>query len=165
MNKEFVINAAYVRSVLNYDPNSGIFTWKAHRAIRSGVCAGAKNKHGYVQISFKDKLYLAHRLAWLHVYGMWPNGKLDHRNRVKIDNSISNLREASNSDNLANRPAQRNNKLGVKGVSKCKHTRGYKAKIMVRGQLHNLGVHSTIEAAHMAYVSAAERLFGEFSRG
>jgi hypothetical protein len=48
-------------------------------------------------------IYYAHRLAWLWWFGEWPEGGLDHINRIRNDNRIDNLREATRSENQRNR--------------------------------------------------------------
>ena len=69
--------------------------------------AGTPDREGYVVIRYAGKGYKAHRLAWLHVYGRWPNGPLDHINRLKNDNRIENLRETDDALNQHNVVATR----------------------------------------------------------
>ncbi|MDA6380520.1 HNH endonuclease signature motif containing protein [Escherichia coli] len=68
-------------------------------------------------IMINGKAYPAHRLAWLIVYGTMPDGFIDHINRVRTDNRISNLRLVTHSENMQNRKIQKNNKSGYRGVS------------------------------------------------
>ena len=162
-----VLSAEDLRSLMEYAPETGQFIWLKRTALSFDNCGhvagGRPNDTGYVKISIGRKLYAAHRLAWLWVYGEWPLGDLDHINRDKADNRILNLRLASNSQNQANSPAQRNNKGGIKGVSWLAGRRKWKAHIGVNRRLVHLGVFDTAEAASAAYLAAAKKYYGEFA--
>ena len=108
-----------LKELLHYDEKTGIFTWlkDVNKNIRKGCLAGTKHSAGYVQITIARKLYLAHRLAWLFKYGYFPEHGLDHRDRNKEHNWITNLREASRSCNTRNTGNFSNNTSGVKGIS------------------------------------------------
>lgn len=61
-----------LRSMFNYDQETGIFTRK------NGIPAGSTSDQGYVRIKIQDKSYQAHRLAWLYVNGRNPAEQIDH---------------------------------------------------------------------------------------
>src|SRR4051812_10110856 len=106
--------------LLYYYPETGIFRWKVHRRPQSppGTIAGCYQSKKRVQrIELEGKAYLAHRLAWLYVHGVWPEDQIDHINGNPSDNRIENLRLANNSQNQANRPAKSNNSTGYRGIS------------------------------------------------
>ena len=88
------ISAERLREVLDYNPETGEFTWKiaTGRRVRVGGRAGTVSAKGYIVIKVFNINYQAHRLAWVHVYGVWPEKELDHSNRLRSDNSINNLR-------------------------------------------------------------------------
>jgi hypothetical protein len=90
---------------LNYDPDTGIFTWKTafSNRIKVGQEAGHMKNNGYRSVNFRGKNYLTHRLAWFYYYGKMPEKDLDHINRNRMDNRITNLREASHKENNYNR--------------------------------------------------------------
>jgi hypothetical protein len=73
-----------------------------------------------------------------------------------------NLRQCTNSQNLANRGAQKNNTSGFKGVTARGHK--WQAAIKVNGQYIHLGTRDTPEEAYALYVDAAHKHFGEFAR-
>ena len=157
-----MINADILRSLLDYDPNTGVFTWRVARrggAQRNSV-AGSKNRLGYVKIHICGKSYWAHRLAWLYIYGVWPSDFIDHINCEAGDNRIANLRIATNAQNMANR---RKRVFGLpKGV--VKNGKKFRARICVDRKLRCLGTYDTPEEAHAEYCAAAQKAFGAYHR-
>jgi hypothetical protein len=86
-----------------YDTGSGNLVWKISRATaKAGEVAGYIKKCGYRYIRVLRKDYLAHRLVWLYVNGVWPSKELDHIDRDRANNKIENLREAAHRDNMRN---------------------------------------------------------------
>ena len=85
-----------------YDPLTGIFTRKkGSRAGKVGAIAGSLTSYGYIRVSICSKFYMAHRLAWLYVYGYLPENSIDHINGVRNDNRLANLQEVSRACNNA----------------------------------------------------------------
>jgi len=114
-------------------------------------------------IGINKRLYRAHRLAWFHTYGAWPAGDLDHVNGNRADNRLTNLREASRSENCWNSRKSKNNTSGFKGVFWSVARGKWYAQILVDYRTHNLGYFPTAEAAATAYAEAAARLHGKFA--
>ena len=112
-----MMNQEKLKSVLRYDETTGAFEWLKGR--RTGKVAGCLDKKGYVVIRIDRKGYFAHRLAWLYVHGSFPKDGLDHKNRVRNDNRIANLREADAYDQAQNTGDFKSNTSGYKGV--CWH--------------------------------------------
>lgn len=108
-----------LKSLLDYDPDTGLFKWKKKigKKIIIGSIAGSKNRCGYMQIRIRGVIYLSHRLAVLWMEGYFPENEVDHINRNRADNKWANLREVSHRCNLINCKLGLNNKSGVKGVS------------------------------------------------
>lgn len=159
------LTAAEVRYWLDYDADTGIFTRRVHSGnVAPGKIAGSRSGHGYIQIRVNGVKYVAHRLAWLFVYGAWPSAELDHVNLDKADNRIRNLREATREQNSWNTPAYKSNSSGKKGVSFSQKMGKWQAQIRLDKKPEHLGYYDTIEAAHLAYVSAAKQSRGEFAR-
>ena len=146
-----------LKSIIAYDSNTGEFVRKtSRRSDKIGQRAGTVGKNGYVYINVGKKIYLAHRLAWLYVYGVDPQGHIDHVNRDRSDNRIANLREcptkqAGNGQNVTRR---KDNSSGFTGVHYFKRTGKWQAYITVEGQRHNLGYFSSAEEAAAAYAIA-----------
>lgn len=164
ISKPLTVN--YLREILHYDGASGSFTWKVSpcNSVPCGSLAGSPTKDGYVKICIDRRFYRAHRLAWFYVYGVWPTCDLDHKDTVRSNNSINNLREATDSQNGANARRPINNKSGYKGVCFNKKFGLWQAYIMRDGRQRTLGYYNAPEKAHNAYIVAAKQFFGEFAR-
>ncbi len=159
------LTSEQLRRILTYDQITGFFTWVVpRRGMKSGQPAGRINHDGYVQVQIGGRRYLGHRLAWLYVTGEWPASALDHKNALRSDNSWTNLRMATGSQNKANSRRQTNNTSDFKGVSFNKSLGKWQAQIGVGGSVRYLGLYDTGEAAHAAYVAAANAQYGSFSR-
>jgi hypothetical protein len=145
--------------LLNYDAQTGIFTWRVNRTAgtRAGDRAGNIGVNGYVQISLHGKLYRAHRLAWLYTYGKWPENELDHINRVRHDNRLVNIRAADRYVNTQNTGLQRNNVSGARGVGWHKASQRWRARISVNNKMMYLGYYDNFEQAKAAYDIAAHK--------
>ena len=150
-----MITAELARSILDYNPTTGIFTWK------TGQLAGGVSNCGYLRICIKRRKYLAHRLAWLMMTSKWPVDQLDHINGVRTDNRWSNLRAATNAQNTIN--SDYPNRTGLRGIYRHKHG-GWAAAIKTSGHRLHLGYYKTPEEAHAAYCEAALEFHGEFAR-
>lgn len=149
------ITAARLREMLNYDLETGIFTWlkRATPRIKIGDVAGTRSKtEGYIHIQVDGSVYCAHRLAILYVTGEWPPHEVDHWNSVRDDNRWSNLRPATKRQNMQNkRRAGSNNGTGLIGAYAAKATGHFVAKIQIDGIGHYLGTYDTALEAHDAY--------------
>lgn len=143
---------------LQYDPQTGMFTWsRAVAQKRAGSIAGGKTGLGYRLISVNGRQYYAHRLAWLAVHGVMPSAQIDHINGNRDDNRIDNLRLATNHQNAWNAKRRRN---VLKGTTKYRGR--WVAGITVCGKRYHLGVFDNEHEAHAAYCAAARKHFGEF---
>lgn len=162
-----MIDQATLKAFLHYDPGLGLFWWKERpndkrfNANFAGRLAGVRLNTGYVQISIMGEKHQAHRLAWLYMTGQWPEEELDHRNTWKLDNAFENLREATRSQNCANRKTYAAS--GFKGVTITKYGRFVATISHIDGPEY-LGSFSTAEEANAAYAARALELHGEFAR-
>ena len=135
-----LITQAELKELLHYDPNTGYFKWIESGAGRgNGVAGGFCGANGYVTIGINYKIYYAHRLAWLYVYGVWPKTQIDHINHVRKDNRIINLQEATNQENGKNISIGSRNTSRIIGVSWDKQTDRWQAQIRAKGKNIRLG--------------------------
>ena len=150
---------------LDYNPDTGIFTWRKTRTFtaRAGSIAGHRDLLGYRVIRLRNQRFKEHRLAWFYIYKTWPAYQIDHINRIKDDNRISNLREALPSQNQINSGMRSNNSSGLRGVRKFKNK--WRATIGHNGKIKHLGTFSSKTDAHKTYCKVAKELFGEFADG
>jgi hypothetical protein len=156
-----MITLEKLQELLSYDPETGIFTWLTQRqgGAKKGTASGGKKLNGYINIKLYGKDYLAHRLAWLYVYGELPESFLDHINEIKDDNKISNLRLATRQENYHNiSKPQKNNKSGLLGVCRTNCGKKWRANICLNGKIKYLGVFNTAEEASEAYLKAKREL-------
>lgn len=155
------LTQSQLKELFFYDDSTGIFKWnkKICRHVIVGSIAGSVYQDGYVLIKVFGKRYVAHRLAWLYVYGQFPDGELDHINGNRSDNRIANLRVVTRQGNQQNKARQENNTSGQTGV--CFHSRSklWQAQIYVRGKPVYLGQYKNKEDASVAYIDARRKLF------
>ena len=152
---------------IDYDAEAGLFFWSRNDLNETrfqGKEAGYVRVDGYHYIQIKGDRLLSHRLAWLIVNGNLPRGQIDHKNMNRSDNRIANLREATYAENNRNRGVQANNTTGFKGVTLCRKTRKYHAKICRDGEVIALGTFPTAEKASLAYQGAVKEHHGDFAR-
>lgn len=153
---------------LSYDQEDGSFTWKIREngpatinTRIAGKAAGTITPFGYRSINLNGSNYLCHRLAWLIITGDWPENEIDHKDGDPLNNSWSNLRAATKSQNMANSKGY--GKSGFKGVSLCKRSGKWRATIYHAGKWRDLGKFSDPEIASQAYKSESERIHGEYA--
>lgn len=150
------ITADELWSLVNYDPETGLFTDKA------GAPVGFQHPAGYWQLELGGKLYRANRLAWLYVMGREPVGVIDHRDFDPTNDAFSNLREASGVESMRHRRINAGKPLRMKGVRLARNG-AYQARISYGGKQHSLGFHDTPDEAGHAYNKAAIKHFGDYA--
>jgi len=153
-----MLTQEFLKEAIEYNSDTGGFVWKVSPGKRrkAGDVAGAIHNECYIVIRLQGKLYKAHRLAWFYIHGLWPD-QIDHKNGIRSDNRINNLRNVTNNKHNQRKP-NANNLCGYLGVSFDKQTNKYRAHIRVNGQLKSLGYFTNPEAAHAAYLKAKREL-------
>lgn len=159
------MNIDELKSLLSYEPDTGVIRWiaKGKGRIKKKE-AGTLLHSGYAGICIGSKRWQSHRIAWALHYGEWPKDQIDHINGIRTDNRICNLREATNAQNGKNIKLSKANKTGVAGVCWSKRYQNYRAYIKVNHQQKYLGTFKTLDEAKKARQDAETIYFGEWAR-
>lgn len=137
----------YMREYFRYDKENGKLFWKKKRSnIVVGNEVGGYDKEGYRIIKICSRPYRTHRVIWLLETGSWPK-YIDHKNGIKDDNRLHNLRSVSKQENNRNRKRGKNNSSGVVGVYWHTVTSKWAAQIAVSGKLVHLGLFELFDEA------------------
>ena len=156
------------KEILDYDPKTGEFTWNVGigRKIKAGDLAGSLHTLGYIHIGIRVdgyRRYLkAHRIAWFIIHGDIPN-LIDHKDRNRSNNIISNLRLATRSQNSSNVNHKPRGLSVYRGVTFCRDSKKWRAGIKVDGVSKFLGHFNREINAALAYDNAARIHHGEFA--
>lgn len=142
-----------LRELWDYDPETGKFTskvrtWGRAKVINIGDEVGT-NSRGYIVLAHQGKNYPAHIVAWVWMKGELPPPglEIDHKNRIRSDNRLRNLRLLKHGANNLNHGGVRtNNTSGIVGVYQNRVGNWF-ARIYVGDKLINLGTYPTIEEA------------------
>lgn len=153
MNKP--ITQEELKQRLLYNPWTGYF----YRRLPNGVyiIVGTIGTNGYVLNGINKKTYRMHRLAWLYVWGYLPEGDVDHKDRVRHHNWISNLREVNRMCNARNANKSKNNTSGVTGVTWLAANNNWNANIKINYKRIHIGNYKEFKDAVRARWDAEVR--------
>lgn len=131
------------------DLSSGKVFWRVHNGTkcRAGNEAGTLRKDGRVIIKLKGHQIYRYHIIWYFSHGYLPKEQIDHIDRDRSNDSISNLREVSNEQNSWNKGLNKNNTSGCKGVYKNKNKNKFIAQITIKGKTCYLGSFETRKLA------------------
>tara|TARA_R110001632_G_scaffold176038_1_gene295733 strand:- start:67 stop:618 length:552 start_codon:yes stop_codon:yes gene_type:complete len=166
-NEEFLPYYERAKEILNYNPETGIFTWEEYRSntAKKGSVAGSSHNGGYMKITItikgRQRKLLAHRLAWFIYCGELPN-IIDHLDRDPLNNKITNLRLCTQQQNQFNTSKRVDNTSGFKGVDWYKRDKKWRARIKQNGKRITLGCFDCPKKASEVYENKAKELFGAF---
>lgn len=153
---------ARLHELLDYDTSTGVFRWKVGRRgrARAGSIAGSKHPKGYLRISIDCQDYLAHRLAWVFVHGdIDETLEIDHKNGIRDDNRVDNLRLVNDIQNSNNQQARlRGERRKMLGASYHKPSGKWISRVKVNGKDKYLGLFDTPEEANQAYLTAKRNI-------
>jgi hypothetical protein len=146
----------YLKACVAYDAETGIFTAKlpAQSRQEGDILGSPGGSHGYLSVAVGGKAYLAHRLAWFYVHGEWPE-QIDHVDRDRRNNRLSNLRPCTNQENNWN-------KAGAIGATWNSRRQRWVAKICHNSKTRTLGYFATLDEARACYQAEALKLRGHF---
>ena len=146
------------------DTVRGKVLWSAPSRMRPDLIgreAGGRNGR-YWTIRISGRVYSRSRIVFFATNSRWPKKYLDHRNRDSFDDRISNLREATQQQNIRNRAFGKKTKLLPIGIRK-RTARRYQARIKTGNGVISLGNFSCLADASSAYQQARRKYFGEFA--
>lgn len=161
-----MITQERLKELLHYCPETGVFTWlktnQNHQKL-VGKEAGSINYKGYRKIQIDKKIYPAHKLVWLYLYGEFPEEMLDHINNNRSDNRLVNLRHCSISQNACNRRKGTNNKSGHKNVYFRPDTGKWHVEIRKNKKRYRAGCYQSIEEAAKIAQQLRDELHKDYS--
>lgn len=160
-----LLTQAQIAHAFDYNPETGILKWKnpTGSRVRAGYVAGTPDKDGYLQTRIFGLTIKVHRLIFLYMEGSFPNGEVDHINRIPSDNRWSNLRIVTRQQNCWNTGMRSHNSSGVKGVSWCNQKSKWRGLVTFRGKYHHVGYFEDIRDAEAAVRSRRSEMHGEFT--
>lgn len=159
---------ARLKNRLNYDPESGIFTYKEKfYNMKKGQEAGFKRKDDdCVYIKFEQASYFAHHLAWLYMTGGFEkNILITHEDKNKSNNKFENLKKTNSVLCRSSLNPNKNNTSGFKGVLKSKKGEKWRAVFQSKKEkkFHHLGYFKTKEEAAKAYENFSIEYYSKFN--
>ena len=135
----------------------------------TGPVAQLVNKYGYYVV----RLRIGHRIKYVHrlvatyfLENTDPENKtkVDHINRDKLDNKVTNLRYATEHENSLNKgKTQKTTSSRYKGVYLCKKSNKWRSMIQYNRKKYYLGTYTDEEDAARAYNEKATEFFKEFT--
>ena len=153
------LTQARLKQLLHYDASTGGFTWLVDlKKVKTGDVAGCVNSRGYRLITVDQVSYRAHRLVILYVHGYMPENLVDHIDRNRDNNRISNLREVSNQCNSRNCKVFVTNTSGVTGVCWYKNENSWGVRVYVNRKMVHFGYFKDFEEAACMRLAAEQCL-------
>lgn len=160
--KESLLTLETLKLKVTYDQDTGHFVWNSCRDARYvGKRADRVSNDKYLMVTISGKRYLAHRLAFMYMTGVFPVGEIDHINRDKADNRFCNLREVSRSENSQNKEMKHLAASGLQGVKEIMNVKvgnRWRASITNNYVTKIIGAFATKEDAHAAYILEKQKI-------
>lgn len=157
-----------IRETLEIDPTSqsGLrYKASCRHKNKAGTPAGSLSNYGYWRVTLNSKKYLNHRIVWALTHNQDPGAFIvDHIDGNIVNNHPSNLRLATQKENLRNRAKlEKRNSSGVTGVRWCDHRKKWQACICVNRKFVFLGRFDSLEKAAIVRRKAELMYFGSFA--
>lgn len=146
-----------ILSFFDYDKINGMLIWKRHwyhnKQYLIGRVAGTLDGDGYRIVRLHEVGYRIHRLIWFIENGNWPI-QIDHKNGIRTDNKIDNLKSSTARLNCQNKFHHRSGRL--MGATQVKNGRWH-SQIQIKNKRVHLGTYDTEFEAHWKYVLALSK--------
>lgn len=120
---------------------------------------GLGGHSGYCSVKFSGKGFPLQRVIWFIVHGAWPINEIDHKDRNRKNNRLSNLRDVPRLVQAKNHGKQKDNTSEVTGVSWKASVRMWCVRIMVNHKQNHVGCYEDFCQAVEARL-AAEAQYG-----
>lgn len=165
------------KKYFNYDPETGILTWKERTDIHpsrvkqwnaawagkevGSLGSGGRYLESSIKIDGKIINYKVHRVCYIIHNGPIPEGyEVDHVNHITTDNRAVNFELKTHRDNMRNQTKSKKNTSGHSGIHKNKYNK-WVVRIGGgrRGDRKYLGCFDTLEEA-IAVRTKAEMEYG-----
>ena len=156
MARDNVISRENCLAAVTYDKDTGLLYWRNRAEMPKWWNARYAGKQaftsvdtdGYFQGTMGGKPVRAQYVVWAIHNGIEFPPTIDHKNRIRTDNRIENLRAATHNENAANRSVSQGRILGVHETKEG----NWRARSRRFGTLYNLGTFKTPEEAKRAYM-------------
>ena len=135
---------------------------KSYNTKYAGKAAGNLDSRGHLRLSLKNKRYAVHRVIFLMFHGYLPE-EVDHKNNIRTDNRIENLRAATVFQNRHNSLIPSTNTSGIKGVSWHKQNKSWRCSLWTNNKSKEVGGFETKELAEEFMQLWREMAHGEFA--
>lgn len=149
-----MINYSRLIQLVNYDPDTGVFTSKA-----KAKTVGSLSEKGYVRLNLDKRLHMAHRMVWLYMTGELPDREIDHIDGDRSNNRWGNLRLATRKQNMENTGLFCTNTSGHRGVVWYRRNNKWGATVFHDGKRHFGGLFDSREQAATAAKELRDSLF------
>ena len=137
---------------------------KRHAGNMAGFKQSRRGLKKYWHVEIKSIAYGVHRIVFLLANSIDAGDlHIDHIDGNGLNNNPSNLRLATNSENICNQGKRADNTSGHTGVRWHKPANKWNARIVQNGKEISLGYFATIEEAIAARKAAEPKYHREFS--
>lgn len=126
-----------------YDSKGNSFLIDTDQIERIKVCNWYVDSKGYVRTASRK-----YNRMLLHRFLLNTNNQVDHKNRIKTDNRLCNIRLCTTQENNRNR-VYKNTQSGVQGVQKVVKNGKvkYRPRVCIDGKRLSFGYYDTLEEA------------------
>jgi len=122
----------------------------------------AKHRICILRINKKSVSFVESNVIWFLRTGEWTEKIIEHKDGNPTNNAVSNLRLATQSDNLCNTTIRSDNKTGSKGI--YSRYGSWSVQLWKDKKCYNFGVYKSLETAKIVRKLAEQRFHGEFAR-
>jgi hypothetical protein len=167
MKKHPSVERLYELFIPDFD--AGTITWKGvsnYHSRLNGKSAGTKwETRGkfYVSVSIDKQRFKRSRIMFAMKHMRWPSLQIDHIDGNGMNDEITNLREATATQNAWNHKGRTKKSDLPMGVRRNANGGKYSARISVNKKMISLGSYDTPEEAKRVYIAKRKEYYGAFA--